>query len=90
MDIFKVLALAGTPKILDALSKGPMKYSEIVELVGFSTNATRSLKALQSMGLVKRKVLSGPYRPVEYSLTETGARLQQYLGSIRKLVEEER
>lgn len=67
-----------------------MRYSELVEVVGLSTNATRSLKALQSMKLVKRRVLSGPYRPVEYSLTDSGAKLQQFLESIRKLVEEEK
>jgi len=88
LDIFKVLALVGTAKILDALSEGPMKYSEIVKVVGLSTNATRSLKALQSYNLVKRRVVNEPYRPVEYSLTESGAKLQQILNSIRKVVEE--
>ena len=89
LDIFKALALTGTAKIIEALSKGPMRYSEIVKIVGFSTNATRSLKALQSLKLVKRRVLSGPYRPVEYSLTDSGVKVRQLMKSIEAEVAEE-
>lgn len=79
--------MVGTMKILDALSKRPMRYSEIVEVVGLSTNATRSLKALKSLNLIRRRVINGPYRPVEYSLTDSGIEVHRLLEAIRRAVE---
>lgn len=78
MDVFELLGLRGTKKILDELTaKGNVRYSELVRAVGFSTTTTRALKAMERMGLVEKKVLAEPYRPVIYSLTKKGKRLAE-------------
>ncbi len=86
MDIMRLLALRGTTKVLFIMEKtGKMKYSEIVKVVGYSSTTTRSLKAMEKLGLVKREVLNEPYRPVAYSLTEKGHRLANLLKEIETL-----
>jgi len=76
LDIFNLLALKGTRKILTKLySLGEVRYSDLVSAVGHSTTTTRSLNYLQNFGLVKRRVLAEKYRPVVYSLTEKGEKL---------------
>lgn len=78
MDVFELLGLRGTKKILDELTvKDSVRYSELVRAVGFSTTTTRALKAMEWMGLVEKKVLAEPYRPVIYSLTKKGKRLAE-------------
>jgi len=86
MDIIGLLALGGTKKILVSLEKaGKIRYSEIVRVVGYSTTATRSLKAMEKFGIVKREVLDEPYRPVAYSLTEKGKKLAGILKDLESL-----
>lgn len=85
-----VLALKGTRRVLQALKEnGPMKYKELVAVVGFSTTTSRCLKAMESHHLVTKKVLSEPYRPVEYKLTERGDRLLKLALDIEKLAIED-
>lgn len=62
-----------------------MKYSEIVNVVGYSTTTTRSLKSMEKLGVVKREVLNEPYRPVAYSLTEKGKKLANLLKELENL-----
>jgi DNA-binding HxlR family transcriptional regulator len=64
---------------------GKMKYSEIVNVVGYSTTTTRSLKSMEKLGVVKREVLNEPYRPVAYSLTEKGKKLANLLKELENL-----
>ena len=86
MDAFEVLALKGTRKILELLRvKDRMRYSELVNAIGFSTTTTRALKAMEAAKLVDRKVLDEPYRPVAYSLTEKGRKLSQLVAEIEKV-----
>lgn len=86
MDAFEALTLKGTRKILEALRSGnQMRYSELVEAVGFSTTTSRALKALEATKIVDREVLDEPYRPVAYSLTEKGRKLSQLVAEIEKL-----
>jgi len=86
MDIIGLLALGGTRKILASLDKaGRMQYSQIVKVVGYSTTATRSLKAMEKFGIVKREVLNEPYRPVAYSLTDKGKKLAVILKELENL-----
>ena len=86
MDIIELLALRGTRKILVNLEKaGKVRYSEIVTVVGYSTTTTRSLKAMEKLGVVKREVLNEPYRPVAYSLTEKGKKLTGILKDLESL-----
>ncbi len=86
MDVFEILRLRGTRKILDELGeKGAVKYSELVQAVGFSTTTTRSLKRMQQLGIVEKKVLAEPYRPVAYSLTKKGERLAKIVKKLEAL-----
>ena len=86
MDAFDVLALKGTRKVLELLkAKDQMRYSELVNVVGFSTTTSRALKAMEAAKLVEREVLDEPYRPVAYSLTEKGRKLSQLAAEIEKL-----
>ncbi len=85
MDVFQVLSLRGTKKILDALrDKNRMRYSDLVEVVGFSTTTSRALKAMQLLKLIDKEVLNEPYRPVAYSLTERGRRLSEIVADLER------
>lgn len=86
MDVFQVLALRGTRKILDALkAKGRMRYSDLVEVVGFSTTTSRALKAMEALKLIQKQVLNEPYRPVVYWLTERGRKLAEIVAELEKV-----
>ena len=86
MDVYDLLALRGTRKILGILSeKGSMRYSELVRIVGFSTTTTRALKRMESFRLVERRVQDEPYRPVSYTLTEKGQRLSKIVKELEKI-----
>lgn len=85
MDVFQVLLLRGTKKILDALrDKNRMRYSDLVEVVGFSTTTSRALKAMALLKLIDKEVLNEPYRPVAYSLTEKGRRLSEIVADLER------
>ncbi|MCS7386821.1 MAG: winged helix-turn-helix transcriptional regulator [archaeon GB-1867-005] len=80
MDIFKLLALKGASKILIALYENDLLiYSQLVEIVGYSTTTNRAIKKLIEFRLIKRRVLDERYRPVAYSLTETGRKLSEII-----------
>jgi DNA-binding HxlR family transcriptional regulator len=82
----EVLCLKGTAKILFALRrKEGVSFSELAKVVGFSSTATRALKAMEENKLVSRQVLDKPYRPVIYSLTERGRKLAQLLSEIEEI-----
>jgi len=86
MKIFKLLTLKGTWLIvLNLYRHGPMRYSEIVKIVGYSTTANRALKALERMGFIEKQALTEPYRPVIYSLTEKGKKLARILEQLESL-----
>lgn len=76
MDVFELLALRGTRKVLKALASDKrLRYSDLVKVVGFSTTTSRALKRMEAMGLVEKQVLNEPYRPVAYWLTAKGKKL---------------
>ena len=76
MDVFELLALRGTRKVLKALSSNKqMRYSGFVKQVGFATTTSRALKRMEKMGFLEKKALTEPYRPVAYWLTDKGKRL---------------
>ena len=86
MDIIRMLSLKGTKKILLTLEKAAkMRYSEIVNVVGYSTTTTRALKSMERHGIVKKEVLNEPYRPVSYSLTDKGRKLVTFLKELESL-----
>jgi DNA-binding HxlR family transcriptional regulator len=83
MDIFGLPGLRGTRKILEELGeRGSVRYSDLVKAVGFSTTTTRALKGMEKLGVVRKRVMEEPYRPVEYSLTDKGRRV---LGIVKEL-----
>jgi len=86
VSAIEVLTLKGTAKIVQALrKKDGMTYSELAKLVGFTSTATRSLKALERQKFVTREVLNKPYRPVSYTLTEKGKRLWEIIHELEEL-----
>lgn len=92
MDIFELISLKGTSRILLALHRnGQLTYSELVKIIGYSTTTSRALKRLMKLELINRKVLDEDYRPVIYYLTEDGKELvkiiQQLLNFQRKIIE---
>lgn len=89
MDLYQVLALRGTVRVLQALAEnGPMKYKELVGKVGFSTTTSRCLKALEIHEAIQKRVLNEAYRPVEYRITDKGRKLHQLAIEIEKLSEQ--
>ncbi len=87
MDVFEVFALRGTRKILKALSsKQELKYSELVEIVGFSKTTSRALRGMEKLGLVQKRALSEPYRPVAYWLTPKGKRLAALVEEVESVI----
>lgn len=62
-----------------ALSKGPLRHGELVELIGGVSRKvlTQTLRRLQDSGLVERCVFAEAPPRVEYSLTELGRSLEE-------------
>ncbi len=86
MDIFELLALRGTRIVLKELSKNKrMRYSDLVDAVGYSTTTTRALKAMEKEEVVGKEVLNEPYRPVVYFLTKRGERLASMAEELQKV-----
>ncbi|WP_406387743.1 winged helix-turn-helix transcriptional regulator [Streptomyces sp. NBC_00887] len=71
---------------LFALSDGPVRHGELVELIGgVSRKAlTQTLRRLQDNGLIERRAYAEAPPRVEYSLTELGRTLEE---PIRRLTE---
>lgn len=72
-------ALTGKWKIpiLGKLAVKPMRYNQLARSMEGITNImlTRSLRELEEVGLISRKVTVGKILNTEYSLTEDGVRL---------------
>lgn len=64
---------------LFALSNGPLRHGELVELIGGVSRKvlTQTLRRLQDNGLVERRAYAEAPPRVEYSLTELGATLRE-------------
>ncbi|MET7683180.1 helix-turn-helix domain-containing protein [Streptomyces sp. NPDC005423] len=69
-----------------ALSDGPVRHGELVELIGGVSRKvlTQTLRRLQDNGLVERRVYAEAPPRVEYGLTELGRTLEE---PIRRLTE---
>lgn len=72
-------ALTGKCKIpiLGKLAMKPMRYNQLARSLEGITNImlTRSLRELEEVGLVSRKITAGKILNTEYSLTQEGKRL---------------
>ncbi|MFF2327344.1 MULTISPECIES: winged helix-turn-helix transcriptional regulator [unclassified Streptomyces] len=71
---------------LFALSDGPLRHGELVELIGGVSRKvlTQTLRRLQDNGLIERRAYAEAPPRVEYSLTELGRTLEE---PIRRLTE---
>ncbi|MGW6725688.1 winged helix-turn-helix transcriptional regulator [Nocardia sp. NPDC055029] len=71
---------------LFALSDGPLRHGELVELIGGVSRKvlTQTLRRLQDNGLIERRTYAEAPPRVEYSMTELGRTLEE---PIRKLTE---
>ena len=86
MDLFELLALRGTAKVLRELrQKQRIMYSNLVRIVGHSTTTTRALNAMMELGLIQKEVLNEKYRPVVYSLTVKGRKLADIASELENL-----
>ena len=74
-----------TGAILIVLLDGPLRFSEIRQLVPDLSDRLLSerLKELEAEGLVERKVLDGSPVRVEYSLTDKGRALEPALRELK-------
>ena len=69
-----VLAKPWNGLVIATLEEGPLRFSEIgdrLRAIGDRMLSLR-LKELEAIGLVSRRVISGPPLRVEYELTEAG------------------
>jgi len=69
-----ILTKKGSKKILDALEKRKMNFTELKKLVGSPVTTSKRLQELVSFGLVDREVQANRFRKVKYSLTRRGAK----------------
>jgi DNA-binding HxlR family transcriptional regulator len=69
---------------LFALSDGPLRHGELVELIGGVSRKvlTQTLRRLQQHGLVDRQVYAEAPPRVEYSLTELGQTLKEPIAGL--------
>ena len=73
-----------TPRILFSLGEKPHRHGELRRRVGNVSQRmlTRSLRNLESTGLVARRVTSSKTVAVEYSLTQLGRTIIAPLGAM--------
>lgn len=73
-----------TPKILFALNEKPCRHGQLRRRVGMVSQRmlTRTLRKLESTGLVARRVKESKIVAVEYSLTPTGKTIIAPLGGM--------
>lgn len=69
---------------LFALSDGPLRHGELVELIGGVSRKvlTQTLRRLQDHGLVERRVYKEAPPRVEYNLTELGDTLREPIAAL--------
>lgn len=75
-----------TGAILRVLMDGPLRFSEIAQLVPELSDRLLSerMKELEARGIVERTVHSGPPLRVEYSLSRMGHELEPALAELQR------
>ena len=73
-----------TPKILFSLKEGPYRHGQLRRHIGSVSQRmlTRTLRNLESTGLITRRVTRSKAIAVEYSLTQLGRTLIAPLGGM--------
>lgn len=82
--MLKILAQSRSMEILLALQRKELKFTKIVKIAGNPTTAMRRVTNLQRVGLISRRVLQDKRRSVEYSLTEKGISVVEFLERLKK------
>src|SRR3979409_141580 len=75
-----------TGAILRVLMDGSLRFSEIAQSVPELSDRLLSerMKELEARGIAERKVISGPRRRVEYSLSRMGRELEPALSELER------
>jgi DNA-binding HxlR family transcriptional regulator len=86
----EVIADKWTVVTLYALSRGPRRHGEIVDLIGGISKKvlTQTLRRLESHGLVERNAFAVVPRRVEYALTDLGRSLMEPVAALTRWAEE--
>jgi DNA-binding HxlR family transcriptional regulator len=86
----EVIADKWTVVTLYALSRGPRRHGEIIELIGGVSKKvlTQTLRRLEHHGLVERTAFAVVPRRVEYDLTDLGHSLIEPIGALTCWAEE--
>jgi DNA-binding HxlR family transcriptional regulator len=69
-------------------SKGPSRYHELLRVLKSRSTLADSLKDLQRMDLIERKIKDTRPIQTEYSLTERGVKVVHLLSQLSEIVEE--
>ena len=75
-----------TGAILRVLMEGPLRFSEIAQVVPELSDRLLSerMKELEARGIVERNVIPGPPLRVEYSLSQMGRELEPALSELQR------
>jgi DNA-binding HxlR family transcriptional regulator len=86
----EVIADKWSVVVLYALSRGPRRHGELVELIGGISKKmlTQTLRRLQRYGLVDRKAYAEVPPRVEYDLTDLGGTLIDPIAMLTRWAEE--
>ncbi|GLW11722.1 HxlR family transcriptional regulator [Microtetraspora sp. NBRC 13810] len=86
----EVIADKWSVVVLYALSRGPRRHGELVELIGGISKKmlTQTLRRLQRYGLVGREAYAEVPPRVEYSLTDLGTTLIEPIAMLTRWAEE--
>lgn len=85
MKYLDLLSKSKTVEILLGLQNKKMKFAEIAEITGNPTTATRRLKEMVVLGVVKREVQQDSSRTVMYELTNNGKSLTKVTSDLMDL-----
>ena len=88
-EVLRRLGERWTPLIVEALSDGTLRFTEVRRRIGGVTPKvlTASLRALEQDGLVSREVFAEVPPRVEYALTDLGRSLLVPLAANRRWAE---
>jgi DNA-binding HxlR family transcriptional regulator len=88
--VVEIIADKWAVVVLYALSRGPRRHGEIVELVGGISKKvlTQTLRRLERHGLVRRDVHEGVPPRVDYELTALGTTMLEPIAALTEWAEE--
>ena len=84
----KSAELIGKAKSLDillALQKDKLTFGRIKEITGNATTASRRLKEMLKLGIIKRDFIEDKLGTVEYRITKKGRKIISLIDELNKL-----